>query len=399
MAQTEDMPVKEIFVLDDDLWEALMDLTAGAIALCYQCGVCTATCPWGFYKREPLSVRTLLRRAQLGIEARNDSLWLCTTCAQCQANCPRGVDVVDVFRGIRHLAWERRNTPEGLPSLLWSVYWNNNPWSQPPSKRSIWANNLNVPIFNPQEHEVLFYIGCTSAFNRRTQKIARSLLHLLQAANVRFGYLGDEEPCCGESVLSLGHGPYFREIAEQNAQIFQDRGVTRVITISPHCFDVFKNNYPRLGDEFQPFHYTQYLAKLVNEDRLKLQRPIPKRITFQDPCYLSRHNKEYEAPRQIMNNLPGINFVEMDNHGVDGLCCGGGGGRMWLETVSGQRFSDIQIKHATQIGAQILVTACPFCTVCLEDSAKVLEANDLLIMDLAELTALTLTEYEEIPSW
>ena len=159
MADIEQAVGEEVLLIDDELWEQLIELTDGAAALCFQCGVCTATCPWGLVRQKPLSVRTLMRQAQLGLREKNGDLWLCTTCAQCEAHCPRGVNIVDVFRSLRTVAWENRVPEKGLPSLMWSIFWNDNPWSQPPTQRALWANNLDIPIFNPQEHEVMLYIG------------------------------------------------------------------------------------------------------------------------------------------------------------------------------------------------------------------------------------------------
>ena len=197
LPEIEGTAKEDVLLINDELWEELIDLTEGAAALCFQCGVCTATCPWGVVKQEHLTVRTLIRQAQLGIQGENGNLWLCTTCAQCEAFCPRGVNIADVIRSLRTIAWDHRNTEEGLPSLLWSIFWNNNPWSQPPSQRALWANHLNIPDFDPQEHEVLLYIGCTSSYDQRAQKIAAAITRLLSSADVKFGYLGDEEPCCG----------------------------------------------------------------------------------------------------------------------------------------------------------------------------------------------------------
>ncbi|GAG63530.1 unnamed protein product, partial [marine sediment metagenome] len=148
MPEIEGTAQEEVLLIDDELWEKLIDLTDGAAALCYQCGVCTATCPWGAVKKEPLTVRTLIRQAQLGLQSDNGNLWLCTTCAQCEALCPRGVDIPQVMRSLRTIAWDRRDTEEGLPSLLWSLFWNNNPWEQPPSQRASWAKDLNIPEFD-----------------------------------------------------------------------------------------------------------------------------------------------------------------------------------------------------------------------------------------------------------
>lgn len=377
-------------LIDDELWDRLIALTGGAANLCYQCGVCTAICPWGLVKPDALSVREFIRYAQLGLQVASEFLWLCTTCGQCEDSCPRGVKVSDVFRGLRAIAWEQRKVEKGLPSVLWSVYWNNNPWSQPPSHRSQWAKNLAIPAFQPDQHEMLIYVGCTSSYDRRAQKIAQAFIRLLRAADVRFGYLGDDEPCCGEGVLSLGHRPYFDEVAAHAAKVFQQKGVTRLITISPHCYDVLKNHYPPINNDFEPIHYSQYLARLLEEGRLKLDGCVEMQITFQDPCYLGRHNGEFAAPRRVLAAIPGVELVEMERFGVDGLCCGGGGGRMWLETPVGERFSDLRMQEASQTGAGILATACPFCLVCLEDSAKVLKMHRMQVMDIAEIAAMAL---------
>jgi len=388
-------------ILNDQLWERLLELTDGAAALCYQCGSCTATCPWGAVRNEPLSVRTFIRQTQIGFRDGDDNLWLCTTCGQCQVHCPRGVNIPRVFLALRSIAWEQRHAQKGLPSVLWSEFWNNNPWSQPPSQRSSWAKNLEIPTFNPEQHEILLYIGCTSSFDRRAQKNAKALINVLRIAGVPFGFLGDDEPCCGEAVLSVGHLPYFQEIAQQTFQVFRNRGVSKLVTISPHCYDVFKNHYPSIVglDAILPLHYTQYLNQLLREGRLKFAHlPLTidtgsrdtLRVTFQDPCYLGRHNGEYEAPRSLLAAIPGIELVEMRDSGADGLCCGGGGGRMWLETPSGERFSDLRARQAAETGASLLATACPFCLVCLEDSLKAARIKTMQIMDIAEIAALAI---------
>ena len=390
------MPEAEYILVDDELWKRLIDLTNGAAALCYQCGVCTANCPWGLVRQEELSVRTMIRRAQLGLGPGNgkqpkralDDLWLCTTCGQCESYCPRGVDICQVFRALREIAWERRAVESGLPSLLWSMFWNDNPWSQPPSQRAAWAKHLVLPDFDPQQHEILFYVGCTSSYDRRAQKIAASLATVLRHAGVSFGYLGEAEPCCGEAALSVGHRPYFEEIAAKTAQVFQERGVRRLVTISPHCYDVFTNHYPT--GAFESVHYTPYLAELVEARRLAAPGGVesqPLRVAFQDPCYLGRHNGEYEAPRRTLAAIPGVELVELPHNRMDGLCCGGGGGRMWLETDPGERFSDLRIAETLETGVDVLATACPFCIVCLEDSAKLAKAQDLRVLDVSEIVA------------
>ncbi|MCJ7622446.1 MAG: (Fe-S)-binding protein [Anaerolineaceae bacterium] len=380
----------DILLIDDDLWDELVKLTDGAASLCYSCGTCTAICPWGIVKNEHLSVRSFMRLAQTGIQDQNKDLWLCTTCAQCHEYCPRGVDIVNVFRGLRSIAWKNRSVAENLPSLLWSEFWNDNPWSQPPSHRAHWAEELDIPLFDADVHEILFYVGCTSSYDLRAQKIAISLVQLLRAAGVKFGFLGNDELCCGEAVLSVGHKPYFAEISENTSRLFLERNVTRLMNVSPHCYDVFRNHYPMLKDRVEPLHYTQYLARLLEEGRLKFEHPVDVRVTFQDPCYLGRHNQEYDAPRKILESIPGVELVEMANSKQNGLCCGGGGGRMWLETPVGERFSDLRVQEVVRTEVDTLCTACPFCIVCLEDSVKVLKVNNLDVLDIAEIAALSL---------
>jgi Fe-S oxidoreductase len=334
----------------------------------------------------------MIRQAQLGLLDGNEDLWLCSTCALCEAYCPRGVNITEVIRGLRFLVWQQRQTPDGLPSLLWSIHWNNNPWSQPPSSRSDWAGDLNIPIFDPDLHEILLYVGCTASYDRRAQQMARSLAQLLRAAEIPFGFMGDDEPCCGEAALNVGHRPYFQDIAAETIRRFREVGVVQLVTVSPHCYDVFQNHYPALMEQngFESLHYSQYLAQLLREDRLKLTGPMMHQVTFHDPCYLSRHNDEIDAPRQILQTIPGLKLVEMAHAGIDALCCGGGGGRMWLETEPGQRFADIRIQEALAIGAEVIATACPFCIACLEDSIKAQGIPDLAVMDVAEVAALAL---------
>ncbi len=373
--------------LDDALWERVMEATGGAVAPCYQCGVCTATCPWGLVQKEPANVRQLIRRAQLGVGQEDGALWWCTTCRACEELCPRGVPVADVMLALRSLAWKDRQVPGGLSSVMWALHWDANPWRRPPSERTRWARGLDIPAFQPG-HEVAYYVGCTSSYDTRTQKVARALVQVLRAAEVRFGTLGEEEPCCGDAAYALGQQDYLRQIADTNARLFAERGVGTLVTTSPHCYDIFLNQYPA-QDGFRPLHYAQYLVELIEEGRLRFEEPFEKRVTFHDPCYLGRRNGVFEAPRQVLSAIPGLEVVEMARSREDALCCGGGGGRMWMETKAGERFADLRVAEAADTGAEVLVTACPHCIACLEDSVK-LSGQRLQVMDLAELAAAAL---------
>jgi len=376
--------------IDDDLWEELMELTQGAIGPCYQCGVCTATCPWGIVRDEIFTVRTLIRNAQIGSMEGFEELWTCTTCAQCEATCPRGVPIADVMRGLRYMLWKRRNLLDGLSSTVWSIFWNNNPWSQPPSQRAQWAQKIDLPLYDASQHEVLLYVGCTPSYDRRAQQISYALVNCLKNAGVAFGILGEDEPCCGESVLSLGHKPFFQELVSNATRIFHEKKVAKIVTISPHCYDVFLNHYPKSDYGFKPMHYTQYLDTLIQDGRLSIPGSMDQTITFHDPCFLGRWNQEYDAPRRVLNEIPDITLVEMERHGSEALCCGGGGGRMWMETPIGERFSDLRVIEAQATGANTIATSCPYCIACLEDSIKAENIENLQVLDIAEILALVI---------
>lgn len=387
----------EVLALDDAGWERVVEATGGTAALCYQCGVCTATCPWGLVLEEAVSVRRLVRRAQLGAGAWGPELWRCTTCGACEARCPRGVDVSLVMMALRREAWRGRAVPHRLSGVLWDLHFDGNPWGRPPSQRSAWARGLEVPRFS-SDHEILYYVGCTAAYDRRAQKVARALVALFRAAGVAFGTLGDDEPCCGHSARDLGQLDYAREVQRRGRRRFEEAGVATAVTTSPHCFDMFRSGAEERGagaggaegNGWRPVHYTEYLAGLVDAGRLEFPRSVDLRVTYHDPCYLGRKHGVYDEPRRLLAAIRGVELVEMERTREDALCCGGGGGRMWLETQAGERFSDLRVREAAATGAQVLATACPHCITCLEDSIKVAGLKGIQVLDVAELALLAL---------
>jgi Fe-S oxidoreductase len=376
----------ERILLDDDRWDRVLAATGGEAAACYQCGTCTAMCPWGLVAGPTIGVRSVMRKAQLGINGWAEAAWRCTTCGACEEQCPHQVPVSQVMLGLRSLAWKDRQVPEGLPGVLWDVHFDGNPWGRPPSERSKWAAGLDIPRFDPAQHEVLLYVGCTASYDRRAQKISRAVVALLRAAGVSFGTLGDDEPCCGDPVSSLGNAAYLEEIVAKNTQQFKEAGVTSVVTVSPHCYDTFTRHYPGAGSDFQVQHYSGLVAGLVEAGKLAFEGVGAQSITFHDPCYLARHHEETAAPRAVMAAIPGLALSEMTRSREQTLCCGGGGGRMWMETEANERFADSRVKEAAATGAALLATTCPHCVACLEDGISVAGLKDQLkLVDLAEL--------------
>jgi Fe-S oxidoreductase len=376
-------------VLDDGLWQRVTQITGGATAACFQCGVCTASCPWNLVRGQPVNIRELVRRTQLGVDGVDgaaDPLWLCTTCGQCTVLCPRGVDVPQVIRSLRGEAWRAAEEPELLSGVLWNVHQDGNPWGQPPSTRDAWAAGLGIEPFDAAVHDVLLYVGCSAAYDRRLQRVAHALVTVLRAAGVRFGTLGEEEPCCGEAVLSLGNDAYFAEVAERNAHQLEAAGVTTLVALSPHCVEAF-TRHEGVGADFRPLHYTQYLAGLLAEGGLPpLAVAEEIVVTYHDPCLLGRGQAVYEQPRALLAAIEGVDLREMDNNREQALCCGGGGGRLWFDTTRDERFAPLRVTEARDTGAAVLATACPACLSCLADGVTTTGAP-LAVMDVVEVMA------------
>ena len=376
-----------VLLLDDDRWDRVLAATNGEAAACYQCGTCTATCPWGLVAGPSIGVRSVIREAQLGIDGWADSVWRCTTCGACEARCPHQVPIGEVMLGLRSLAWRDQSVPPGLSNVLWDMHWDGNPWGRPPSARSAWAAGLDIPRFDPAIHTTLLYVGCTASYDRRAQKVARAVVGLLRAADVPFGTLGDDEPCCGDPARSLGNDAYFAHIVAANTAQFETAGVASIVTVSPHCYDTFASHYGD-GARFEVRHYSQLARDLIAEGRVAFGGLEQVSATFHDPCYLARHHDATEAPRAVLGAIPGLELTEMERSRAETLCCGGGGGRMWMETPAEERFATSRVREAAATGASYLVTTCPHCISCLEDGVKTAGAQDLGVIDLAELAML-----------
>ena len=234
--------------------------------------------------------------------------------------------------------------------------------------------------------EVLFYVGCYYSYDPRVKKVAVAAAEILKQAGVEFGILGAKEVCCGESIRKAGNEELFRNLAKENIKTFIDSGVKRILVASPHCYHTFKNEYPEFMVHFEVVHLAEYLLELIRSGRLELKGEWAKRVTFHDPCYLGRHNGLYDPPREVMAALPGLDVAEMEDSREGSLCCGGGGGRIWMDTPMGERFSDLRMEQAKAVGAEVLVTACPYCISNFEASKLTMEDEELpVVQDLVEL--------------
>jgi len=262
----------------------------------------------------------------------------------------------------------------------------------PREDRGLWAEGLSIKPFE-KGIEYLYYVGCTPSYDPRVQKVAQSLVRLMQQSNLSFGILGSEESCCGSEVRRLGEAGLFEMVVEETTEAYKGLGVEKMFTTSPHCFNAFKNDYATILGEaehkLQVQHYTQILAGLIERGELKFTGTLEKTITYHDPCYLGKHNSVFDEPRTVLNSIPGVKLVEMDRSREKSLCCEGGGGRMWLEgTNPGTRLAQQRVQEALETGAEILATACPFCLLTLDEAVKHLNAQEKIqVMDIAELAA------------
>ena len=361
-----------------------------AFKLCYQCGLCDAVCPWN--RVRSFSLRKIIRQATFGLtDIESEEMWRCTTCGNCPRQCPRGVAIIEAGVSLRRIATEYGVFPTPVSpvrGVAASLLGKGNPLSEDRDKRADWAEGLSVKTFT-EGMEILYFPGCYLCYDPRLKKVARATANILNRAGVDFGILGSRENCCGESIRKTGDEELFKRLARENIKTFIDAGVHKILVSSPHCYHTFKNEYPEFKVNFEVVHIAQYLCELIKEGRLELTKEYGKKVTYHDPCYLGRHNGIYDEPREVLKKISGLELIEMPDSREDSLCCGGGGGRIWMETPKGERFSDLRVEQASEVGAEVLVTSCPYCITHFEDSRLTLEdSNDsdgLEIKDLTEI--------------
>jgi Fe-S oxidoreductase len=358
-----------------------------AVKFCYQCGKCDTVCPWN--RVRTFSMRKLIREATFGMtEIESEEMWRCTTCGKCPQRCPRDVKQIDNMVALRRMATEYGVFPAHVkPVRVVSsgLSAQGNPFNEPRATRADWAEGLNVKTF-AEGMDILYFPDCYCSYDPRLKKVARATVNILNKAGIDFGILGTKENCCGESIRKTGNEALFKHLAKENIKTFIDSGVKKILVSSPHCYHTFKNEYPEFKANFEVVHISQYLFELINEGKLTLTGEFGKKVAYHDPCYLGRHNGIYEEPREVLKKVPGLEYREMLESRKDSMCCGMGGGRVWMETVKDDRFSNLKLEQAIGLGAEVLATACPYCITALEDSRLVMNhADDIQVMDITEI--------------
>jgi Fe-S oxidoreductase len=400
------------FGITDFTWKQLLDLYS-----CVLYGQCQEVCPATF-SGKPLNPKKLIDdlkehflkvgagllqsrgkietspanpgKALVGEVITEEVIWECTTCRACQQVCPVCIEHVDKVIDLRrNLVMERSSMPKPAEGVLRSIEDRGHPWRGTTLLRTDWAEGLGIKtLAEERDMDILFWVGCTGALEDRSIMVSQAVAKLLKLAGVKFGILGAEESCCGEPARRLGNEYLFQIQAQKNIEILKNYNVKKIITGCPHCFNTIKNEYPQFGGEFEVFHHTEFIARLLQEGRLRMIEGTGGVATYQDPCYLGRYNDIYNAPREILRSAPSIRFVEMERNREQGFCCGGGGGHMWLEERIGRRINELRTEQALETKAQIVVTACPFCLQMFDDGIKAIAGEgQLRAMDIAELVA------------
>lgn len=373
-------PFKEIV-------DAIKASGGDAFKYCYQCGMCDTVCPWNRVGR--FSMRKLVREATFGLtEIESEDIWRCTTCGKCPQVCPRGVRQIESGIALRRIATEYDVFPkavEPIRTIAANLRAEGNPFGEDRAKRGKWADGLDVREF-AEGMEFLYSPGCYLSYDPRARKVARATVEILNHAGVEFGILGPRESCCGESIRKTGDEALFKSLARQNIAALVDRGVKKILVSSPHCYHTYTHEYPEFMVHFEVVHISQLLHRLLAEGRLQLKTGYEKTVTWHDPCYLGRHNGVYDEPREALRKVPGLQLNEMAESRKDSFCCGGGGGRIWMETPKAERFSDLRLGQAIGVGAQVLVTACPYCITNFEDSRlNVKNGEAIEVKDISEV--------------
>jgi Fe-S oxidoreductase len=371
---------------DKETVDILREMGGDTLKICYQCGTCTGTCPWNLVRS--FLPRRMMHRAQLGlIDFADEDIWTCATCGACAIRCPRGVEMVDVMRAMRKVVAEMgvAKVPDSLRVSVKNIASVGNPQGEPEEGRGSWAQDLGVKEFT-QGTELLYFCCCVPAFDAKVRRIAVATAEILKKVGIDFGVLGAKERCCGESVRKSGNESIFQSLAEGNIQTFGESGVKKVVVNSPHCYHTFKNEYPELGAEIEVVHLAQLLAQLIDDGKLKLTGEVKKKVIYHDPCYLGRHNEIYEEPRRVLQAIPGVDLLEFPDSRQFSVCCGGGGGRVWMETAKGERFCDLRLQQAIDAGADVLAVACPYCMLMFDDSLLTMGKEGAIeIKDISEL--------------
>jgi Fe-S oxidoreductase/nitrate reductase gamma subunit len=391
--------------IEDFTWKQLLDLDA-----CTRCGRCQDACP-AYFSGKALNPKQVIldlkqhlydvypkltslkpaesRKDMVGEVITDDVVWDCTTCRACQQACPVSIEHVDKIVDLRrNLAMEKSRFPEAAQEALKCLGTRGHPYRGTTSTRTTWCQDLGIKtLAEDKDVEILYWVGCSAALDDRNMKVAQATAKILRAAGVNFGFLGDEETCCGDPARRMGDEYLFQTICQQNIEVFKGYNVKRILTTCPHCFNSLKYEYPQFGAHYEVVHHSQFIAGLMKEGRLNMNKKVLQKVAYHDSCYLGRYNDIYAEPRSILKALS-EKQVELPRHGSNSFCCGGGGGHMWMEEDPDKRVNTRRVEEIISCSVNCVATACPYCLTMFEDGLKAKQAEETVkAKDISELVA------------
>lgn len=371
--------------------DKVTDLEGGeSLGWCYQCAQCIPVCPVNLVG--DYGPRRIIRRMETGMDLFDSpDLWQCTTCMNCLRVCPKEVDMMKIMPAVRQEKVLKGEVPAELQKVFENTFDYGNPLGESPKKRANWVKKAQHPVplmKEKKQAELLWFVECYPSYHPRGIDASVAMARILNHLAVDFGILGVEEKCSCDSQRLAGERGLFEEMAEHNLKSFKRYNVDKVLVTDPHALNAFRKEYPKLGGEFETIHYTTFLADKI--DSLGLKKSLDIKVTFHDPCYLGRHNGEYDAPRRLLKAIPGLELIEMGRCRENSYCCGGGGGGMWLDGFMSDhvelRLSEQRVNEAVETGADVLAVCCPLEVSRFEDAVKSTgNEGKLLVKDIAEL--------------
>jgi succinate dehydrogenase/fumarate reductase iron-sulfur protein len=368
------------------------------LTLCIKCSICNSACPAVIDEKflGPSALTATFRfvtdSRDQGLDQRlkpmADNIWLCTQCYSCTLFCPKKLTCAEAIVDDHSLLVEAGDIPRTVKDVLESVYKYHNPMGTPQARRMEWARDLNIRTFpTTTKADVLLFTCCSNVYDMRNQEAARTMASILDRMQVSFATLSTEEWCCGDHMLRLGEKGLFEELAEHNVSVFKKFDAKKIVTLSPHCYNTFKNDKPYSDAGLNVQHYTQFLVEAIEKGDIKLSKQVNKRVTYHDPCFLGKRNDVFDPPRQILRSLKNVELIEMRRTRQSSFCCGGGAGRVWTEdALPENRPSTNRLQEALSLNADTVAVACPYCVTTLEDAVKVLDAEaKISVKDILEL--------------
>jgi Fe-S oxidoreductase len=322
-----------------------------------------------------------------------DVIWACTTCRWCERACPLDIAYVDKLVEMRrNLVLEKADFPEEAQPAFRGYEVNGNPWQLAAEERANWAADLEVPLASEAggDFEYLFFVGSPGSYDDHGKKVSRALVEILKAAGIKIAILGPEELSTGDAPRRLGNEYLFQMLAQQNIETMNGYGVTKIVTNCPHAYNTLAHEYPEFGGHYEVVHGTQLVADLVRTGTVKLTGNLGMDLAYHDPCYLGRTNGEYDAPRFLLKAIPEVRVREAELHRETSMCCGAGGGRMWLEESIGERINQTRFSQLEASGTSDVAVACPYCFSMLSDAQNELGRESAATYDVIELVARSL---------